>query len=52
MLLQPNVEFASPKYQGDTFGVICTGKQTPMKNASTDADNTVGIGLDFIQYVQ
>lgn len=51
MLLQLKVEFASPKCQGDTFGVICTGKQMPMRNANADADNTLGSVLDFIRAI-
>lgn len=48
MLLPLTVQFPSPRFNGNSFGVICTGKETPIKKPIDAADNTVRIGFEFI----
>jgi hypothetical protein len=49
MLLPLTVQFPSPRLKnGNTFGAICTGKETPIKKPIAAADNTLRIGFDFI----
>lgn len=48
MLLSPKVQFPSPKLNGNTFGMIWTGKEMPMQNPIAAADKAVTIGLNFI----
>jgi len=53
LLLPLTVQFPSPRLKsGNTFGVICTGKEMPIKKPIAAADNTVRIGFDFILTIQ